>query len=95
MVWHFKKDSKTGHTRLELQSDENPIPVVPISQPATTTLAGAVTYAKKFECTVPGCGKRFATSGVFSIHYNRHHRQNPDSKEEWRQCVKEIDGARA
>lgn len=88
MVWHFKK-SANGQTRLELQDEPNPISVVPIAQPATTTLPGAVTYAKRFECTVPGCGKRFATQGVASIHYNRQHRQN-DNKDEWRSYVKEI-----
>lgn len=88
MVWYFKKDPKTGHTRVELQN-ENAIPVVPIAQPATTTLPGAVTYTKRFECTVPGCAKRFATQGVASIHYNRQHRQG-DNKEEWRSYVKEI-----
>lgn len=91
MVWYFRKNDK-GQTRLELQPEENPVPVVPVAQPASTTLPGVTTFAKKFECAVQGCGKRFATQGVFSIHYNRNHRQNAESKEEWRQYVKEIDG---
>lgn len=93
MVWHFLKDPKTGHTRLELMPDTQ-IPVVPVSQPTSPTLPGTVAYTKKFECTVQGCGKKFATQGVASIHYNRHHRQG-DSKDEWRSFVKEIDGANA
>lgn len=89
MVWHFHKDGKTGHTRLVLMPDET-VPVVPVSQPASTTLPGVTTFTKKFECTVSGCGKKFATSGVFSIHYNRHHRQDASNKEEWRGAMKEI-----
>lgn len=88
MLYHFKKDAK-GNSKLEPIS-ENPIPVVPIIQPSSTTLGA--NFTKRIKCTVEGCGKLFATEGVMAMHFNRNHRQG-DSKDEWRSFAEKLNVA--
>lgn len=81
----YIKDAQ-GHSRV-VQAPDVPEPQpVKLVQPGTT-VAGK---PQRFRCTVEGCGKKFATQGVFSIHYNRTHRQG-ESKDEWRSFVEKTE----
>lgn len=88
MPRHFIKDVKTGTSRL-VYVEPNEVKPVEITQPAVITLAGTQ-RARKYKCKL--CEKKFATIGVFSIHYKHHHKVT-DDKNEYRTQYETLDGA--
>lgn len=80
----YIKDAK-GNSKVVIAPEVQNVEPVKVTQPGAT-LPGR---PQRFRCTVEGCEKKFATQGVFSIHYNRSHRVG-DSKDEWRNYVEKV-----
>lgn len=87
MFFHRRKDPVTGAYTIVPAEEPQSVQPITIAPPAGTTLKTA--KPKRFRCTA--CETKFAALGIFSMHFNRRHKELVVDRETWRTYVETLE----
>jgi len=80
---YFIKDA-AGRSRITYITPTDVTPVE-LAQPIQVLVGGERLQQKRYGCKL--CDRRYATAGVFVIHFNTKHKEQATEKDSWRQYV--------